>query len=151
MTESQRRRLQPIGKLKRKRRSRKVRVIGSDKSQKFVPLVPGARSDIGESITSSYLDTTELKREAGEDYWVDPQLLKAELDRKQQEESRRKQFKLQETSFQPDKLKQEIVSPYKNNVIGYVVLGIGAIAVFFAQFPELLENNVALIQFPDSL
>ena len=48
-------------------------------------------------------------------------------------------------------LKQEIVSPYKNNVIGYVVLGIGAIAVFFAQFPELLENNVALIQFPDSL
>lgn len=177
MTESERRRLAPIGQLKRKRRSRKVRVIGAGAGEKFVPLVAGARQSVDESIMASYTETSGFsKREQGEDYWVDPVLLQeqssAEERRKLAEESRRKQMTRVEPRFTEDRLRKEIVAPYKarraappprarayaaparpshprpfarrqSNAIGIVTVAIGVIAVIFSLFPELLDSNVA--------
>jgi hypothetical protein len=62
-------------------------------------------------------------------------------------------YKLKKDAYAPDKLKQELVAPYKNNVIGFIVIGIGVIAIVFAAFPSLLEENLAssVASFPDSL
>jgi len=153
LTESQRRRLAPIKSLKRTRRSRKVRTVG-DKDDKYVPLVPGARASTDESIIAAFSgETLGAKREQGEDYYVDPELLKDELEREAVVTKRRKRFKLKKDSYAEDKLKQELAAPYKNNVIGTIVIGVGVIAVFFAAFPGLLEENLApsIASFPDTL
>ncbi|KAL1507941.1 hypothetical protein AB1Y20_007545 [Prymnesium parvum] len=154
LTESQRRRLAPVNPLKRKRRSRKVRVMTGGRADKFVPLVSGARASTEEAILASYAgETLNQRQEAGEDFWVDPQLYKKDVDRKRQDESRRKMFKRKGSNFAPEKLREEIAAPYKNNVIGLTVIAVGVIAVFFSLFPGLLENNVAtsIASFPESL
>ena len=154
LTESQRRRLAPVNTLKRKRRSRKLRRIGEDADDKYVPLVPGARATTDETILAAFSgDTIQAKREQGEDYWVDPQLMREELDAEAQVAARRNQFKLREATFQESKLKEELVAPYKNNVIGAIVIGVGVIAVVFSQFPGLLENDLAssVASFPSDL
>ena len=47
-----------------------------------MPLVPGARATTEESILNAYTgDTIEAKREQGEDYWVDPDLVQTEQSR----------------------------------------------------------------------
>jgi len=152
LTESQERRLAPIKSLKRTRRSRKVRVA-SDTRQKYVPLVLGARATTDESILAAASGPKEARREQGEDYYVDPALLREELEREAAAEERRKSFKLKKDMFGQEKLRAEIAAPYKNNLIGIIVVSIGVIAVLFAFFPELLENNVAnsIASFPDSL
>ena len=50
-------------------------------------------------------------------------------------------------------LRAEIAAPYKNNVIGGIVLGVGVLAVVFAQFPQLLELNApgSIASFPAEL
>jgi len=154
LTESQRLRLRPPNALKRKRRSRKVRVMTGGRSDKFVPLVKGARQSIEEAILASYSgDTLEKRREAGEDFYIDPELYKEEMERKRAAESRRKSFKRRENTYAEDKLRNEIAAPYKNNLIVYIVVGVGLAAVLFSFFPGLLENNVAtsIASFPDEL
>lgn len=107
LTESQRRRLAPPNALKRKRRSRKVRVLDGGRQDKFVPLVPGARQSTEEAIIGAYSGSDlGARQEAGEDYWVDPELYKDEVERKRQAESRRKQFKKREKAYEPDKLRE---------------------------------------------
>jgi len=65
---------------------------------------------------------------------------------------RYKRKEIKEDAFKVDKLKSEIAAPYKNNVIGYVVLAIGSAAVFFNFFPSLLElPDLASTKFPDVL
>lgn len=154
LTESQRRRLAPVNSLKRKRRSRKVRVAGESTGKKFVPLVAGARPSTDESILAAFSgDTLASKREQGEDYYVDPLLLQDEIEREAQISERRKSLKLKKDAYKTDKLKQELAAPYKNNVIGAIVIGVGVMAVFFAAFPGLLEENLApsIASFPDQL
>lgn len=153
LTEAQRLRLRPVNPLKRKRRSRKVRETKTN-DDKFIPLVPGARTSTAESILNAYTgDTIYEKREAGEDYWVDPALLLSEQERKEQEETRRKQLRLRERPFEEEKLRTEISAPYKNNYIGAIVLGVGAVAFFFYYFPNLLESPVidGVATFPGEL
>ena len=154
LTESQRRRLAPPNPLKRKRRSRKVRVMTGGRADKFVPLVPGARQSTEEAIMASYAgDSLQGRQEQGEDFWVDPELLKEQNERRRESEARRKQFKRREKAFGEEKLRREIAAPYKNNVIGAIVLGVGLVAALFATFPGLLENNVAtsVASFPSEL
>jgi len=153
LTESQRRRLAPIKPLRRERRSRKIRTAGP-KDDKFVPLVKGARPTQSEAILNAYTgETLDVKREQGEDYWVDPIALQEEMDAREAVQERRKQFKLREKSFGEGRLREEITAPYKNNVIGLIVVGIGVAAVFFAAFPDLLELNEppSIASFPDTL
>jgi len=153
MTESQRRRLAPIKPLKRTRRSRKVRVTGPTDDQ-FVPLVKGARPSQDEAILAAYNgDTLDVKREQGEDYWVDPKLLEHEIKAKEETNKRREEFKLREKPFVEDRLKKEIAAPYKNNLISVIVVGIGIISCVFAAFPSLLELNApaSIASFPSEL
>jgi len=85
--------------------------------------------------------------------WQDPELYKEEMERKRAAESRRKSFKRRENTYAEDKLRNEIAAPYKNNLIVYIVVGVGLAAVLFSFFPGLLENNVAtsIASFPDEL
>lgn len=155
LTESQRRRLAPIKSLKRTRRSRKLRVAGADEKN-FVPLVRGARPTTEEAVVAAYQaadETITVQRERGEDYWVDPDMLKVELEAKDAVDKSREKFKKTKGAFTEEKLRKEIVAPYKNNIIGAIVVGIGVISVFFAAFPGLLELNEppSIASFPDSL
>lgn len=153
LTESQQRRLAPIKPLRRERRSRKIRKAGP-KDDKFVPLVPGARSTQSEAILNAYNGKTlDVKREQGEDYWVDPELLQNEIQAKELVRARRKEFKQREKVFGEDRLRQEIAAPYKNNLIGAIVVGIGVVGVVFANFPGLLELNEpsSIASFPSEL
>jgi len=154
LTESQRRRLEPVKSLRRTRRSRKVRVKGAKDGEKYVPLVKGARASTDESILAAFGgETLDVKREQGEDYYVDPQLLKDELEREQAIAKRRKSFKLKKDAYAPEKLKQELAAPFKNNYISVIVIGVGVVALIFAAFPDLLEDNLAgsIASFPDAL
>ena len=114
LTESQRRRLAPVNQLRRKRRSRKLRVIGADTDQKFVPLVAGARTSVEDSIMASYSAASlEVARERGEDYWVDPALLRREAAEQEAAvaaaELRRARFKrVSETQISEEKLRSEV-------------------------------------------
>ena len=153
MTESQRRRLAPIKSLKRVRRSRKIRRTAQDE-QDFVPLVPGARATTEEAILNSFTgETTEQKREQGEDYWVDPDLVQVEQSAKQRALKVREEFVKGKDNFQEERLRQEIVAPYKKNVIGVVTVSVGVVAVIVSMFPNLLELNVpdSIGSFPDTL
>lgn len=173
-SDSESRRLAPVRPLKRKRRSRKIRTKEIDEG-KFVPLVPGARQSTSESIIAAYnSDDNAVKQTQGEDYWVDPSLLQAELEAKKQVSERSKKcasppqapepsraqaslpgtrellsancappacrFRRKKGAFSADRLKDEIAAPYKNNVIGGVVAGIGLIALAYLFMPGLFEN-----------
>jgi len=141
----------PPVSLKRKLRTRKAD-IADPVEEKFVPLVPGARTATSESILSAYAgDSLAAKQEAGEDFWVDPQLLQKEVARTRAQQARTKLFKRREKVYSPDKLKSEISSPYRNNAIGYVVLTIAVVVTGLSFFPELLELNSATPTFPDAL
>ena len=140
-------------KWRRMQASRKIRRTAQDE-QDFVPLVPGARATTEEAILNSFTgETTEQKREQGEDYWVDPNLVQVEQSAKQRALKVREEFVKGKDNFQEERLRQEIVAPYKNNVIVYVVAGFGAIAVLYAVLPGLFETNVGLSvgTFPDKL
>ena len=153
ITESQRRRLAPIKSLKRVRRSRKIRRESAEQTD-FVPLVPGARATTEESILNAYTgDTIEAKREQGEDYWVDPDLVQTEQSREAKKKTIREEFVNNKDNYSEQKLKQEIVAPYKNNLIGVVTVSIGVAAVIFSMFPSLLELNapLSIASFPESL
>ena len=139
--------------LKRKRRSRKLQRT-APVEEKFLPLTKGARQSVSDSIVAAYSgDSLASKQEAGEDFWVDPQQLEDEVATRRAAERRKKQYARKKDVYKTDKLKEEITSPYKNNVITYIVLGVGVAAALFAAFPGLLENagNVGGSQFPDTL
>ena len=115
---------------------------------------PGARATTEEAILNSFTgETTEQKREQGEDYWVDPDLVQVEQSAKQRALKVREEFVKGKDNFQEERLRQEIVAPYKNNVIGVVTVSIGVVAVIVSMFPNLLELNVpdSIGSFPDTL
>lgn len=155
MSERDRMRLAPVHQLKRKRRSRKIRTA-QPVEDKLMPLVPGARQSISDTIIAAYSgDTLETKQRAGEDYWVDPAQAMLDSKARRQAKTRLKRYKRSEFSkdaFKSEKLKDEISAPYKNNIIGYTVLAFGAAAVVFNFFPSLLElPDLAANKFPDVL
>jgi len=151
LTESQMLRLRPVNSLRRKRRSRKIR-RAEPKEDKLLPLVPGARQSVSESIIAAYSgDTLESKQTAGEDYWVDASSLQEEVRAKRRASLRKKAYARDKTNYKAEKLKEELASPYKNNVISYIVVGVGVVAVLFAAFPGLLEYPSGTPLFPDQL
>ena len=80
------------------------------------------------------------QQEAGDDYWVDPALASQEIEAERREQMRVEKFAKKKNAFKQAKLKEEIVAPYKANVIVYLVVGIGVIGTLFALFPQLLET-----------
>ena len=151
-TDSQSRRLAPIKPLKRKRRSRRLRKVEIS-DDKFVPLVKGARETTSDAILKAYQVPTELDKQqrAGEDYYLDPRAMLGKVESQRKAKDVARKFKKTEGMFSADKLKEEIVAPYKNQVIVYVVIGIGLLAAVYAMMPELFELPSLLAAFPDDL
>jgi len=81
--------------------------------------------------------------EAGTDYWMDERDLQMSL--KQEEAIRNR--KALEGEIPKEKLKVEVVAPYKQNWIGYMSVGIVILATIISQFPELLQTPI--IPIPD--
>jgi hypothetical protein len=101
-----------------------------------------------------------VRRDLGEDYWIDP----ADLERERQREadrllrmrSRRGQKgsnddgdddEDQVTIIPAEKLWTEVKAPYRQNWIGYFSVVIAVLTVIVLQFPELLETPT--IRIPD--
>lgn len=78
------------------------------------------------------------KVEAGEDYWID----EADLQKSIQRKIALKNRKLQEGEISQEKLKTEVVAPYKQNWIGLVSVSFIALAVIVKNFPDLLNGPV---------
>ena len=81
--------------------------------------------------------------EAGQDYWIDEK----ELRKVQEREWALKNRKLSVGEMPIEKLRTEVVAPYKQTWIGWFSVGIVMIATIVTQFPELL--NTPVIPFPD--
>ena len=81
--------------------------------------------------------------ESGQDYWID----ETELRKVQERERALKNRKLNIGEMPKEKLRTEVVAPYKQNWIGWFSVGIVMIATIVSQFPELL--NPPVIPIPD--
>jgi hypothetical protein len=81
--------------------------------------------------------------EAGEDYWIDESDLKKSLERERAIKNR----KAMEGEISIEKLKTEVVAPYKQNWIGLFSVFIVVLATIVTQFPELLQSPI--IPIPD--
>jgi hypothetical protein len=81
--------------------------------------------------------------EAGEDYWIEEDELQKYTDREKSIKNR----KAMEGEISQDKLREEVVAPYKQNWIGLISVGIIVLAVIVKEFPELL--NAPMIPIPD--
>ena len=79
--------------------------------------------------------------ELGEDYWMDEEEYKRERER---QEARKRNAPGQ---IPEEKLWNEVLSPYKQNWIGFISVTILALAFIIQQFPELTENPI--IPLPD--
>lgn len=82
-------------------------------------------------------------KEAGQDYWIDPQDLEKERLRGEAIKNR----KALEGEVPKEKLMSEVTAPYKQNWIGYFSVFIGILSVIVIKFPELLDQPK--ITFPD--
>ena len=83
------------------------------------------------------------RKEAGEDFWIDPEDIKREKERKQAIANR----KAAESEMPQSKLRSEIVAPYKQNWIGIISVLFIVLATIVKNFPQVLENPS--IGFPD--
>ena len=95
--------------------------------QEYRPLVPSVRRDMGE------------------DYWIDPEDL--ERDQRRREEKEKQRIFLGNRT-QKEKLMTEVKAPYRQNWIGYFSLMVAVLSIIVSQFPELLEPT-PLTRFPD--
>jgi hypothetical protein len=83
------------------------------------------------------------RKEAGEDFWIDPKELEKEKLRQQAIANR----KAMEGEISKEKLMTEVVAPYKQNWIGVMSVVVVILAAIVTNFPEVLENPT--INFPD--
>ena len=91
-----------------------------------------------------------IRRDTGEDYWIDPKDLEREQRRKEELKKQRAAY-LEgkgEQAMSEEKLMTEVKAPYRQNWIGYFSLMVAILSIIVSQFPELLEP-APTIQFPD--
>jgi len=72
-------------------------------------------------------------REAGEDYWIDPEDLRRAEEREALNRAR------DPGQIPEEKLWIEVLSPYKQNWIGLISVSIIALAFIFKNFPEVID------------
>lgn len=87
--------------------------------------------------------------EAGLDYWIDESDLEKERARKVMLQQRRRVGGGggMEQQISREKLKEEMVAPYKQNWIGLLSVGVVLLSAVATKFPELLM--VPIIPIPD--
>ena len=83
---------------------------------------------------------------AGEDYWIDEK----DLRESQEREKAVKNRKAMEGEISQEKLKDEIVAPYKQNWIGIISVSIVVLAFLGTQFPDIFQP-VMIPNVPDTL
>jgi hypothetical protein len=92
-----------------------------------------------------------VRRDLGEDYWIDPADL--EMERTKEEErqrllrQRRSRSERNPDVIPTEKLWSEVKAPYRQNWIGYFSVVIAILSVIVLKFPELLDTPT--IQYPD--
>ncbi len=89
---------------------------------------------------------------AGLDYWIDEIDLEKERLRKREAQQNRRRMALggkggNGRQISREKLKEEMVAPYKQNWIGLLSVGVVVLSSIAAKFPELLM--VPIIPIPD--
>lgn len=149
----------------RKRRNRHAEVAASGgassslgRTSSIGRILPGiGTSDAARTTPASSRSTQEyrplvpsVRRDMGEDYWIDPEDLEREQRRKEEEEKRLERLaKNPKGEAMPqEKLMTEVKAPYRQNWIGYFSLIVAVLSIIVAQFPELLEP-APTIRFPD--
>lgn len=102
------------------------------------------------SMTQEYRPlVSSVRRDRGEDYWIDPEDLEREQRRKEEQERQRVAFENRsDKSMSQEKLMTEVKAPYRQNWIGYFSLVVAILSIIVSQFPELLEP-APTTQFPD--
>jgi hypothetical protein len=91
-----------------------------------------------------------VRRDLGEDYWIDPADLEREQRREQERLLREQRYnsKKDKSKLIPkEKLWTEVKAPYQQNWIGYFSVVIAILSVIVLQFPELLDTPT--IRLPD--
>lgn len=78
------------------------------------------------------------RKEAGADFWISEEDLRAEEERVEGEKNR----KLMEGDMPASKLREEIVAPYTNNWIGFVVGVVLLISLVFELDPTLFDGPI---------
>lgn len=84
-----------------------------------------------------------VAKEAGQDYWIDPQ----DLEKERVREAAIKNRKALEGEVPKEKLMSEVTAPYKQNWIGYFSVFVAILSVIVIKFPELLDQPKII--FPD--
>jgi len=83
------------------------------------------------------------RKEAGEDFWIDPKELQRENERRQAIANRI----ASEGEMPQEKLRSEVVAPYKQNWIGIISAFFVVLAIIAKSFPQAFE--LPSIGFPD--
>lgn len=143
---------------RRRKRNRRNRHAENDSSSSIGSILPGfvsprknGNDNKGNQMTQEYRPlVASVRRDAGEDYWIDPKDLEREQKRKEELEEQRRAF-LEgkgEQAMPEEKLMTEVKAPYRQNWIGYFSLMVALLSIIVSQFPELLEPTTT-IRFPD--
>ena len=115
--------------LQRRRRDRKGRSVEAE--------------DFAWETAESRPLVKSIAKEAGQDYWIDPDDLKKERQREEAVKNR----KAIEGEVPKARLMSEIAAPYKQNWIGFFSVFIATLSIIIIKFPELLDQPN--IMFPD--
>lgn len=94
-----------------------------------------------------------VRRDMGEDYWIDPADLEKERRRLEAQTAARSRGSPDsdgggDAIMSQEKLMTEVTAPYRQNWIGYFSLGVAVLSIIVSQFPELLEP-APITRFPD--
>jgi len=144
---------QPRRMLKKRRpkrgdRKRRREVISSSSSTStsspFGNIIPGIIYNNEYNLEYRPL-VPSVRRDMGEDYWIDP--IDFEREREQQQQ-RLKEKKKRQHGISDEKLWMEVKAPYRQNWIGYFSVMIAILSIIVSQFPELLEP-ISTIRYPD--
>ena len=111
------------------------------RKNRFGVSVPGGSGPAAEQVEDDFpWDTAEARplvrsnaREAGEDYWIDPEAARVAAERASR-------IRAPDPGQIPkEKLWIEVLSPYKQNWIGLISVSIMALAFIFKNFPEVID------------
>jgi hypothetical protein len=99
-------------------------------------------------ITMEYRPlVSSVRRDLGEDYWIDPVDLEKERRQQQIQKQQQKQQRSGKNIIPKEKLWSEVKAPYQQNWIGYFSIFIAILSMIVLKFPELLDTPT--ITYPD--
>ena len=135
----------------RNRRNRHAETSSTGMGGMFPGIMSSNKSTNANTEEQEYRPlVASIRRDSGEDYWIDPKDLEREQRRKKEQEKQRAAFLARKGDevMPQEKLMTEVKAPYQQNWIGYFSLMVAVLSIIVSQFPELLEPTPT-IRFPD--